>query len=189
MSLVPLPWWTSQSSTSTRAHVEPIERIPGRNRHVVEQAEAHRPRRLGMVPGRAQPAERDLRFPRNQRGRRRSRAPPAACSAASNDPADATVSMSSMPPPRALTSAIRSTYAAGCTASSDRPVGRRCELRLEPEPSAPVELLLDRADAGRALGVVARVVLERGGMVQVEAAGHGVGRAGGAARGGYRTAR
>jgi hypothetical protein len=37
--------------------------------------------------------------------------------------------------------------------------------------------------------VLARVVLERGGMVQIEAAGHGVGRAGGAARGGYRTAR
>ena len=81
MSLVPLPWWTSQSSTSTRRDVEPVERIPGRNGHVVEQAEAHRPRRLGMVPGWAQTAERDLRFPRNQRGdgahaRRRPRAAP-----------------------------------------------------------------------------------------------------------------
>ena len=84
-----------------------------------------------------------------------------------------------MPPPRARTFAFDPH--AGVHRLDDRPVGRRCELRLEPQPSAPGELLLDRADAGRALGVVARVVLERGGMVQVEAAGHGVGRAGGAA--------
>ena len=85
--------------------------------------------------------------------------------------------MSSMPPPRALTSAIRSTYAAGCTAS--RPPGRPpVRARARARASRARELLLDRADARRALGMLARVVLERGGMVEVEAAGHGVGRAG-----------
>ena len=52
MSLVPLPWWTSQSRIITRSSPRRVERVARRDRDVVEQAEAHRPRR-GRRGGRA----------------------------------------------------------------------------------------------------------------------------------------
>ena len=169
--------------------VQPVERMPGRDGHVVEQAEAHRPRRLGMVAGRAQPAKRDLRFPRNQRGHgahraagrvqrrleRAARTRPCPCRASRRRARSPPRSGPRTPPGAPPPATARSAAGASCGSSPSHP-----------RPSSSCSIARIRAGA---LGVVARVVLERGGMVQVEAAGHRVGRAGGAARGGYRTAR
>ena len=57
MSLVPLPWCTSQSRISTRSRPRTRSAWRGRDGHVVEQAEPHRPRRQRMVPRRPVAAE------------------------------------------------------------------------------------------------------------------------------------
>jgi hypothetical protein len=53
MSCVPLPWWTSHDA----ADAVRLLGVTGRDRDVVEQAEAHRVRRRGVVPGRPDEAE------------------------------------------------------------------------------------------------------------------------------------
>ena len=95
MSLVPLPWWTSQSRIITRSSPRRIDRVARRDGDVVEQAEAHRAGRQRVVAGRAVRAEaRTAPSPSSSRSTIAT-APPAACSAASNEPALTTVSASS----------------------------------------------------------------------------------------------
>ena len=69
MSCVPLPWWTSQSTISTRAAPGPPRRL-GRDRRVVEQAEPHRAVGHGVVAGRTHERERVPRAPAHRRQRR-----------------------------------------------------------------------------------------------------------------------
>ena len=87
MSCVPLPWWTSQSTISTRCGARAPRRL-GRDGGVVEQAEAHRAIGLGVVPGRAHQRERVARAAGHHRSTppRPPRPPPAG--AASQLPGD-----------------------------------------------------------------------------------------------------
>ena len=73
MSLVPLPWWTSQSTIITRSTAVRRRRAPRRDRDVVEEAEPHRARRLGVVAGRAQRAHAGRRLAAQQRVDQRDR--------------------------------------------------------------------------------------------------------------------
>ena len=49
---MPLPWWTSQSTTATRPTPRDRLRVANRDADVREDAEAHRALGLGVVPGR-----------------------------------------------------------------------------------------------------------------------------------------
>ena len=60
MSSVPLPWWTSKSIDRDALDAVRLERVRGADGDVVEEAEAHRPIALGVVPGRPDRAERTL---------------------------------------------------------------------------------------------------------------------------------
>ena len=78
---MPLPWCTSQSTTSTRSSAVGVERVARGDGDVVEQAEAHRPVARRVVAGRAvqrgaptPPRRRAAR--RRARPRRRPRAAP-----------------------------------------------------------------------------------------------------------------
>ena len=122
-SLVPLPWCTSQSSTSTRSAPERVERVPGGDRHVGEQAEAHRPRatrrggRAGAAP-RSRPRSPPRAAPRPARTRR----PPRAGRPRRSPGRWACPGRT--PPPRALVVAhARRRSSAGCTAQ--QLLGRR----------------------------------------------------------------
>ena len=117
MSFVPLPWCTSQSRTSTRSAPRPssarraaIATLLNRQKPIARAASA-------WWPGGRSPQKVTSASPDSSASTART-APPAECSAASNDRADATVSMSSIPPPCSLIAAMRSTYARGCTAST-----------------------------------------------------------------------
>ena len=161
MSFVPLPWWTSQSTIITRSRPERIERMPRRDRDVVEQAEAHRSRRQRVVAGRPVGAEAARRVASSSRSTSAT-APPAACSAAPYEPARGNRVGVDHCRRRAPTArAIISTCEAGWTAVSVSTLDRgRLDAR-EPEPVAALELALDRDDPRRLLGVAAGVVLER----------------------------
>ena len=65
-SAVPLPWWTSQSRMNTRCGAKLADRELGRDRDVVEQTEAHRAIRFGMMPGGSHPAETEPRLASHQ---------------------------------------------------------------------------------------------------------------------------
>ena len=161
MSLVPLPWWTSQSRISTRSSAVRVERVPRRDRDVVEEAEAHRPRRLGVVAGRAVHATRRTRASPPSSASTSATAPPAACSAASQEPGDDDRVDVERAAARARQALDRVDVArAGCTASSDvarRP--RATRARSQPSQSrAPSSRSIATIRAG-ALGVRAGVVL------------------------------
>jgi hypothetical protein len=63
MFSVPLPWCTSKSTMATRSRPCTLERMPRRDGHVVEEAEAHRLLAAGVVAGRAHRAEGVLESP------------------------------------------------------------------------------------------------------------------------------
>ena len=62
-----------------------VDRVPRGDRHVVEQAEPHRPRDLGVVAGRAMQRNAARRTRLQRSASTSPTAPPAACSAASNE--------------------------------------------------------------------------------------------------------
>ena len=117
--------------------LDPVRRprVGRRDRHVVEEAEAHRARRRRR-DGRAGagPTRRTARRPRaarrsGRRRRRRPAAPPRRC------PATAAVSMSIAPPPRADSASISSTCPCGCTRVSCSSVARGASTRSQPNQS------------------------------------------------------
>ena len=167
MSLVPLPWWTSQSSTRTRSRAA-LERVLRRDRDVVEEAEAHRGRRARRGgpagacrrsrTGRSRrAARRPSRTPRRRRAARRGRSP-----------ALRIVSASRYPPPASAAARIASTYALRVDRGHRRALGLGRLAPLEPEPAARLELRLDRRNPRLVLGMRAGVVLERARVVEVE---------------------
>ncbi len=117
MSLVPLPWCTSQSTIITRSRPcasracrAATATLLNRQKPIARSASA-------WCPG--------GRWIENPVGARPSisrstsdTAPPHACIAAVNEPAETTVSASMRAPPRAARRSISSTWRAGCTASS-----------------------------------------------------------------------
>ncbi len=167
IALVPLPWCTSQSSTITRSAPRDVDRVPRRDRDVVEEAEAHRAVGSAWWPGRAQGAEAGGASPPSSASTS-AIAPPAACSAASHEPGLAGVSRSKRRPARGRRAhrvdmrlrvharAARSWSAAGRFA------------HLVAEPVALRERALDRADPLRPLGMRAGVVIERRGVAEEE---------------------
>ena len=115
-AFVPLPWCTSQSSTSTRS--TPSESSAWRAA-IDTVAKRQKPiARAGSQwwPG-GRSAEKPTRSPSRSSESTSAQAPPAACSAASHDPGLSGVSRSNAPP-RALSSRTASTCSRGCTASS-----------------------------------------------------------------------
>ena len=141
------------------------QRVPRRDRDVVEEAEAHRPRRLGVVArrpvqrrgDRRRAAEQQRRPPRPRRRR--------ACSAASHVPGDAIVSASSAPPPAATNRSIALDVRPADAPRSSSVARRRAATpgASQPEPVARVAAPRSIArDPLGALGVRAGVVLQRG---------------------------
>ena len=155
MSFVPLPWWTSQSRTSTRSSAVGVERVPRGDRDVVEQAEPHRPRRASAwwPGGRCSDA-------------RRPRASPPSSASTSADRAAGRVQRrlpraGARRPCRGRSSRRRRAQnaldarrrgAGSWTASSCLARGRRRLADVPAEPVARGQRLLDRDDPRRRSG-------------------------------------
>ena len=144
------------------------DRVPGGDGDVVEQAEAHRAVALGVVAGRAQAAERRPRLAGEQplgrvAPRRRRRAAPRR-----RTRREATVSMSIMPPPRGAERLDRVDVRAAWTRVSCSRVAAGASTRSRPgQPARSSADSIAHQPAG-VLGMRAGVVLERGGMREVE---------------------
>ncbi len=80
--------------------------------------------------------------------------------------------MSIIPPPREQSSAIESTCSGVWTLEQLLAFRGRCFGALDSEPIALVERSLDRADAGRVLGMGAGLVPERERVMDVYASRH-----------------
>ena len=136
MSLVPLPWWTSQSRISTRSQPVRVERVPGRDGDVVEQAEAHRPRALGVVAGRPVGAEAGRRRRRRAAGRRARPRRRRRAARPRTSPALTTVSGSSCAPPPRRGALDRVDVALG-SARRSAPTRSAAGERTRSNPSQP----------------------------------------------------
>src|ERR671914_11187 len=134
IQFVPLPWWTSQSSTNTRAAPSEsiawraaIERLANRQKPIARS-------RSAWCPG-GRSREKPAPSPRSRRSSSTSaHAPPAAWSAASHEPSEVGVSRSNAPA-RALVSRTAATCSGVCTASSCSSVARGASRRSKPSPS------------------------------------------------------
>src|SRR5918996_915700 len=134
IEFVPLPWWTSQSSTKTRAAPSEssawraaIERLANRQKPIARS-------RSAWCPG-GRSSEKPARSPPSRRSSStRAHAPPAVWSAASHEPSEVGVSRSNAPA-RALVSRTAATCSGVCTASSCSSVTRGASRRSKPSPS------------------------------------------------------
>ena len=168
---VPLPWWTSQSRTSTRsapssrrASSAAIATLPKRQKPIARSGSAWWPEgRQALSPTSCSPAS---------SARASSQAPPAAWRAARRLSGPTAVSASIRPPPDSQRSRISPSRRGLWTASIH---SSRRGRRLAPLPAEPVALFqrrLDLDDPLRRVGVAGdpgpRVVLEAGGVADVE---------------------
>jgi hypothetical protein len=117
MSLVPLPWCTSQSRTNTRSAPSASSACRAATATLLNRQKPIARAGSAWWPG--------GRSPQNANGASRAasapaiaQAPPAACSAAPYEPALAIVSGSNAPPPASETSRTAVTYGSGWTAVS-----------------------------------------------------------------------
>ena len=115
MSLVPLPWWTSQSTISTRRAPSASRAWRAATATLLMRQKPIPISRLAWWPGgRAALKATSASPPR--RASTIAQAPPAACSAAVHEPALIGVSGSSAPPPASLIDRTVSRCAVECTA-------------------------------------------------------------------------
>ena len=142
---MPLPWWTSQSRTRTRSTPHSASAWAAATATLLKRQKPIARSRSAWWPGRAQAAEGEAARPPSSRSAACT-APPAACRAASKEPALATVSTSIMPPPRAQNASIASTWAARVD-PLELLAGRGRRLDAAPARASPRvrARLLDRA--------------------------------------------
>ena len=160
MSFVPLPWCTSQSRISTRSSAVRRARVRRGDRDVVEEAEAHRARRRGVMARRAQRRHAARRAAGEQgvgQGDRPAGGPQRRL-VGPGDRGGVHVDRGRRRAPTAPRSA--STCAAGCTRSSCSRVARGASSALPAEPVVARHLGLERDDPLRPLGVAGDVVGE-----------------------------
>ena len=164
MSLVPLPWWTSQSSTRTRSMPCSSSACCAATATLLKmQKPIAAP--FGMVARRPQSAKCHLGFASEQRVDCANR-PAGGMKRGIERPSDATVSTSSIPPPCSQIRRIASTYGLWMNRLEAIGIDGRRLLADEPEPAAFLERSLDCRYAGSLLRMVAGVVFERGPMVE-----------------------
>ena len=109
MSFVPLPWCTSQSRTSTRSSPSESSACRAATATLLNRQKPIARAGSAWWPGGRSPQNPNGASPATSASTS-AHAPPAACSAASYDPALATVSASNAPPPASLISRTESTY-------------------------------------------------------------------------------
>ena len=173
ISLVPLPWWTSQSRISTRSRPWARVRVPRGDGDVAEEAEAHRPRRLGVVAGRPQRGEAG-RAPTRRAARRpaRRRRPPRAAPPP-RSPAPRRCPCRSCRRRARTAPRCKSTCAAGWTASSCSRVAAARARTSQPNQSWRSIARLERDDPLGALGMAAGCrARATSGVAQPDGPGH-----------------
>src|SRR6201998_4336096 len=143
-SAVPLPWWTSQSSTKTRetpscaiASSAAIATLLNRQNPIARSGSAWWPEgRTPQKPSLASPASSALVI---------SHAAPAACLAARNEGSPTAVSASIAPPPAGEAEIANGLHERRRVDQLQLGlVGRRRQATLEPEPAALLQRALDR---------------------------------------------
>ncbi len=172
MSLVPLPWCTSQSTIITRSRpcasracCAATATLLNRQKPIARSASAWCPGGRWMEnPVGALPA--------SSRSTSET-APPQACGAAVNEPAETTVSASIRAPPRAARRSTSSTWRGVCTASSTERSAAGELTRSIAEPAVGLQLAVDRHHARGLLGVRSGVVIQRRGVLQQHGRGGG----------------
>ena len=117
MSLVPLPWWTSQSTIITRSRPWASRACRAATATLLNRQKPIARAASAWWPG-GRWIEKPVGALRASSRSTSDTAPPQACRAATNEPAETTVSASMRAPPRADMRSISSTWRAGCTASS-----------------------------------------------------------------------
>jgi hypothetical protein len=161
MSLVPLPWCTSQSRISTRS--TPCAAVARRaaTATLLKKQKAHGPRPLRRGGRAGARAAKPVGASPPSSASTSATAPPAACIAASNVAPTAAVSRSIIPPPRALQILDERDVLLGVHGVQLLALRPRRLDPLEAEPVVVVELGLERDDPLRSLGVPGDVVAQR----------------------------
>ena len=151
MSFVPLPWWTSQSTISTRDSAVRGRRPPRRDRGVAEEAEPHRARRLRVMPGRAQRAHAHVGLATQQRVDERDRAARGPQGRPERPGHRVRVGVDRAAARRAqLLDRTPRSDAGGRARSTSRETSGAC-TRARPEPAVRAHLRLQRPDPRRPL--------------------------------------
>src|SRR3954468_19952445 len=183
-SFVPLPWWTSQSSTKIRSRPSASNACRAATATLLNRQKPIAVRGSAWWPGGRSP-QKPTRASPPTRASTIATAPPAACSAASYEPALATVAGRGRRVRPGARNGVGVEGAAARLAHEadlvdvggrmDRVQGSRPHLRglapLVAELGAALELVLDRRDAPGTLGMRAGVVAQRGLVAEVERGG------------------
>ncbi len=134
MSLVPLPWCTSQSRISTRSAPCAERACAAASATLLKKQKPIARATPAWWPG-GRSADTPHGSPSRSSASTSATAPPAERSAASYVPATADVSRSIAPPPRADSAATMSTCSGGCTRASSSRVARGASTRSQPNQS------------------------------------------------------